>query len=74
MSRFAGAPKPVGGIPESVSIHESWDELKRDRTEWQRRVALLKSESIDPDTLDERARAMLNYLGPRELTLILKKP
>ena len=48
--------------------------LKRDRAEWQRRVALLKSESIDPDMLDERARAVLNYLDPREVTLIVKRP
>ena len=48
--------------------------LKRERAEWQRRVALLKSESIDPDTLDERARAVLGYLDRRELTLILKRP
>ena len=48
--------------------------LKQERVEWQRRVALLKSESIDPDTLDERARAVLNYLHPHELTLMLKRP
>ena len=48
--------------------------LKRERAEWQRRVALLKSESIDPDTLDERARAVLGYLERRELTLIVKRP
>ncbi len=48
--------------------------LKHERAEWQRRVALLKSESIDPDTLDERARAVLNYLEPRELTLIVRRP
>ena len=46
--------------------------LKQERAEWQRRVKLLKSASIDPDTLDERARAVLNYLDPRELTLMLK--
>jgi cell division protein FtsB len=48
--------------------------LKQERAEWQRRVVLLKSESIDPDTLDERARAVLNYLHPHELTLMLKRP
>ncbi len=48
--------------------------LKRERAEWQRRVALLKSESIDPDMLDERARAMLGYLDARELTLVNKRP
>jgi cell division protein FtsB len=48
--------------------------LKQQRAEWQHRVKLLKSDSIDPDMLDERARAILNYLGPHELTLMLKRP
>jgi cell division protein FtsB len=43
--------------------------LKDERSRWERRVALLKSESLDPDMLDERARALLDYLDPRELTL-----
>jgi cell division protein FtsB len=47
-------------------------ELKLERAEWQHRVTLLKSESIDPDMLDERARMVLNYLDPRELTLMRK--
>ena len=48
--------------------------LKQERAEWQRRVKLLQSSSIDPDTLDERARAVLNYVDPRDLTLMLKRP
>ena len=47
--------------------------LKKERSEWQRKVALLKSESIDPDMLDERARAVLNYLEPREITLMIRR-
>jgi cell division protein FtsB len=39
---------------------------------WQRRVSLLKSDSIDPDMLDERARELLNYLDPHELTMMVK--
>jgi uncharacterized damage-inducible protein DinB len=31
MSRLAGTPPPDGGIPESVSLHGDWDELKRER-------------------------------------------
>jgi uncharacterized damage-inducible protein DinB len=31
MSRFAGTPRPAGGIPESTSLRADWDELKRDR-------------------------------------------
>jgi cell division protein FtsB len=48
--------------------------LKSERTRWERRVALLKPESLDPDMLDERARALLDYIDPRELTLRLKQP
>ena len=31
MSRLAGTPRPEGGIPESVSLHGDWTELKRER-------------------------------------------
>ena len=48
--------------------------LRAERVKWERRVSLLKPESIDPDMLDERARVMLGYLDRRELTLILKRP
>jgi cell division protein FtsB len=57
-----------------ATLSEELGRLKYERADWQRRVALLKSESIDPDTLDERARAVLGYLERRELTLILKRP
>jgi cell division protein FtsB len=48
--------------------------LRAERVNWERRVSLLQPESIDPDMLDERARALLNYVDPRELTLQLKRP
>ena len=57
-----------------AALNEELDQLKQQRAEWQRRVKLLKSASIDPDTLDERARAVLNYLDPRELTQMVKRP
>jgi uncharacterized damage-inducible protein DinB len=31
MSRFAGTPKPEGGIPQSVSLFDAWEVLKRER-------------------------------------------
>lgn len=31
MSRFAGTPKPAGGISDSVSVHTEWPELRRER-------------------------------------------
>ncbi len=48
--------------------------LKAERAAWERRVLLLRSGSIDPDMLDERARTLLNYADPRDLTLRIKRP
>ena len=49
------------------------DALKAERANWERRVSLLKSESIDPDMLDERARALLDYADPRDVVQRLKR-
>ena len=59
---------------EYAELSRQLDRLRTERLYWQRRVDLLKSESIDPDMLDERARAILNYLDRRELTLIRPRP
>ncbi len=50
------------------------DEATAERDMWARRVNLLKSERVDPDMLDERARVLLDYVDPRDLVLIEKKP
>ena len=47
-------------------------ELLRTMTErdmWERRVAGLRDKRLDPDTLDERARAMLNVADPSDLVM-----
>lgn len=48
--------------------------LKAERVNWDRRVSLLRSNRLDPDILDERARALLDYVDPRELVLHQKWP
>src|SRR5690242_16507563 len=48
------------------------DALKSERLVWERRVSLLATASLDPDLLDERARALLNYADPRDLMLRIK--
>ena len=48
--------------------------LQVERKQWERRVALLKSRGLDPDMLDERARALLDYSHPDDLTLMLPRP
>jgi cell division protein FtsB len=55
---------------EYAELSRQLQRLKGERLYWQRRVELLKSESIDPDMLDERARAVNNYLDPHEVTLL----
>jgi cell division protein FtsB len=46
------------------------DRLKLERAQWERRVALLKSDKIDPDMLDERVRALLDYVDTNDLTFM----
>ena len=45
--------------------------LKAERAQWQRRVALLRSDRLDPDMLDERARILLDYTDPRDVIVPL---
>ena len=33
-------------------------------------MALLRADRLDPDMLDEQARALLDYAAPNELTLM----
>jgi cell division protein FtsB len=46
--------------------------LRLERAQWERRIVLLKSDSLDPDMLDERARALLHYVHPNDLIILLK--
>ncbi len=59
---------------EYAELSRELERLKAERAYWQQRVELLKPESIDPDMLDERARAVNNYLDPHEVTLMLRRP
>jgi cell division protein FtsB len=57
---------------QMTSIKEELDGLKSERAEWEQRVSLLRSDRIDPDMLEERGRALLDYVDPRDVTLLLK--
>ena len=50
------------------------DRLKVEKGQWERKVALLRSDGIDPDMLDERARALLNVAHPNEVVMMLRRP
>ena len=50
MSRFAGTPRPAGGIPESVALYGDWDELKRERAAFD--AAIIEwTDRLDDDAL-----------------------
>ena len=40
-----------------------------DQAGWERRVSELRSQRLDPDMLDERARAMLNLADPADVVM-----
>jgi cell division protein FtsB len=44
--------------------------LKAEHRIWEHRVSLLRSDRIDPDMLDERVRAMLDYVDPNEIVML----
>ena len=52
---------------EIVALTTELARLKRERTEGEQRVSLLRSDRVDPDMLDERARYQLDYANPRDL-------
>jgi cell division protein FtsB len=52
---------------EIVALTSELERLKQERAEGERRVSLLRSDRVDPDMLDERARYQLDYANPRDL-------
>jgi cell division protein FtsB len=47
------------------------DAARAERDGWETRVAGLRARHLDPDTLDERARAMLNLAEPNDVIVKL---
>ncbi len=46
---------------EVLVAEQNLAEAETTRKIWERRVAALRNQSIDPDMLDERARVLLNF-------------
>jgi cell division protein FtsB len=55
---------------EIIALTSELARLKQERAEGEQRVSLLRSDRVDPDMLDERARFELNYVNPRDLVRI----
>jgi len=57
---------------EIIALTSELARLKRERADSEQRVSLLRSDRVDPDMLDERARFQLDYDNPRDLVRIVK--
>jgi cell division protein FtsB len=57
---------------QMAALNADLTRLKLEHAQWARRVALLKSDAIDPDILDERARSLLDYVDPNDMTMMFQ--
>src|SRR5690242_3949773 len=56
---------------EIISLTTELARRKRERADDEHRVSLLRSDRVDPDMLDERARFELDYANPHDLVRML---
>ncbi len=57
------------GEKDLVTAQATLASTEAERDAWEKRVAGLRANHIDPDTLDERARAMLNLADPNDIVV-----
>ena len=56
---------------EIIALTSELAQLKRERARSEQRVSLLRTDKIDPDMLDERARFQLDYVNPHDLVRMI---
>jgi cell division protein FtsB len=56
-----------------TDLTQELDATRAERERWEHRVALLRFDRIDPDMLDERARQLLDFADPRDVTTLIKR-
>jgi cell division protein FtsB len=54
---------------QTAELQDQLKRLREDRARWERRVAAMRSESVDRDLLDEEARATLNRVGKDDVVI-----
>lgn len=65
-----GLMKYVYLTSEVAQAKETADKYAKEKTEWEEKVKLLSSNSLDLDMLDERARIVLNMVGEDEFVIL----
>jgi cell division protein FtsB len=56
-----------------ADLTQELDATRAERERWEHRVSLLRPDRIDPDMLDERARQLLDFADPRDVTTLIKR-
>ena len=54
---------------QTAQLQDQLKHLREDRARWERRVAAMRSESVDRDLLDEEARAKLTRVGKDDVVI-----
>jgi cell division protein FtsB len=54
---------------ETMIAEQNLAEAETTRKIWERRVAALRNQSLDPDMLDERARILLNFSRKEDIVV-----
>ena len=54
---------------ETMIADQNLAEAETTRKIWERRVAALRNQSLDPDMLDERARILLNFSRKEDIVI-----
>ena len=55
---------------QAYQVNEELERVKAERAEWERRIALLRTDQIDRDLLEERARVVLGRVHRNDLVVI----
>jgi cell division protein FtsB len=56
---------------EVLIADQNLAEAEATRKIWERRVAALRNQSLEPDTLDERARVLLNFARKDDIIIFM---
>ncbi|HEX9904384.1 MAG TPA: septum formation initiator family protein [Propylenella sp.] len=56
----------------AASLQTDLDRVRAERQRMERHVALMRSESLDKDTIDERAREALNMADAKDIVIFLE--
>jgi cell division protein FtsB len=58
---------------QQASLTREIERTRAERLELEHKVSLLRSDNLDPDMLDERARAILNLAHPDDLVMLKRR-